>query len=76
MITLQGRVGKCSDRLHEISTTLLVAEEDLSYAEAGLAEDRDEIQKGIDVFDWLIRHYNGEDQTGEDDGTGDGSGNR
>ncbi|KAM3136165.1 hypothetical protein pb186bvf_011787 [Paramecium bursaria] len=62
LVTLKSRVDKCQSRLAEISQTLLIAEEDLGYAEAFLLEDKQSVQDEIDLFDWLIRHYKGETQ--------------
>lgn len=50
---------KCNARLTEVNTALLTAEEDLRYLLDGYDEDRKRIQEEIDLFDWLIRHYQG-----------------
>ncbi|CAD8122617.1 unnamed protein product [Paramecium sonneborni] len=63
LTTLYGRVDKCQSRLKEIEYTLLVAEEDLKYDQQWVDEDRLKLEEEIELFDWLIKHY----QTGNFD---------
>jgi len=57
LTTLFGRVDKCQARLKELQYTLLVAEEDLRYDQEGVDEDRLSLEEEIELFDWLIKHY-------------------
>ncbi|CAD8111967.1 unnamed protein product [Paramecium sonneborni] len=57
LTTLYGRVDKCQARLKEIEYTLLVAEEDLKYDQEWVDEDRQRLEEEIELFDWLIKHY-------------------
>ncbi|CAD8121654.1 unnamed protein product [Paramecium sonneborni] len=63
LTTLYGRVDKCQSRLKEIEYTLLVEEEDLKYDQQWVDEDRQKLEEEIELFDWLIKHY----QTGNFD---------
>ncbi|CAD8105655.1 unnamed protein product [Paramecium primaurelia] len=71
LTTLYGRVNKCESRQKEIEYTLLVAQEDLRYDQEWADEDRKRLEEEIELFDWLIKHY----QSGNFDDETDGSGN-
>ncbi|CAK63959.1 unnamed protein product (macronuclear) [Paramecium tetraurelia] len=57
LTTLYGRVDKCESRQKEIEYTLLVAQEDLKYDQEWNDEDRLRLEEEIELFDWLIKHY-------------------